>query len=107
VVSVAYFSAQGDGGLNHRARIILRQIAPGGGSPDAVGPAALITAVPMEPSADFFFGDGYIGSYIGLAARATGSGARAYIHHTHTAVNGTYNGVAAPEQNNHMSRFDY
>ena len=48
-----------------------------------------------------------MGSYIGIYARSTPGGSRAYVHHTHTAVNGVYNGVPAPEQNNHLSRFDY
>jgi hypothetical protein len=107
VVNIAYMSAQEDGGMNHRARILLRQISPGAATPDPVSPAALITLVPMDPSADFFFGDGYIGSYIGIAARLTASGRHVYVHHTHTAVNGLYNAVPAPEQNNHLSRFDY
>ena len=49
----------------------------------------------------------YIGDYIGLAARGVSGGSRAYIHYTHTAITGTYNGVKDPEENNHLSRFDY
>jgi hypothetical protein len=36
----------------------------------------------------------------------TVSGRHVYVHHTHTAINGIYSGVPAPEQNNHLSRFD-
>jgi hypothetical protein len=107
IVNIAYMSAQGDGGLNHRSRVLLRQIGLGGLTPDPVGAAAVITTQPMDPSADFFFGDAFIGSYIGVAARITPSGRHTYVHYTHTAVNGIYNGQPAPEQNNHLSRFDY
>jgi hypothetical protein len=107
ILNIAYMSAQGDGGLNHRARVMLRQIAQGGITPDPVSSAVVITTLAMDPSADFFFGDAFIGSYIGVAARATPSGRHTYVHYAHTAVNGRYNGITAPEQNNHLSRFDY
>jgi hypothetical protein len=107
IVNIAYMSAEGDGGMNHRAQVLLRQIAPGGTTPDPVSAATVITTMAMDPSADFFFGDAFIGSYIGVAGRSTASGRHTYIHFTHTAVNGIYNGVPAPEQNNHLSRFDY
>lgn len=106
-VNIAYMSAQGDAGMNHRSRVLLRQIRPGPALPDPVGPARIVTTLAMDPSADFFFGDAFIGSYIGVAARPAASGRHVYVHHTHTAVNGTYNGIPAPEQNNHLSRFDY
>lgn len=105
-VNIAYMSAEADP-MRHRARVILRQIAPGPATPDATGKALIIAAAAMDPSGDLFFGDAYIGSYIGIAARATPSGNHAYVHYTHTIVNGVYNGAAAPEQNNHLSRFDY
>ncbi len=105
-VNIAYMSAEGDA-MKHRAQVILRQIAPGSSTPDAVGAAHVLTSVPMDPSGDFFFGDAYIGSYIGVAARATPSGNHAYVHFTHTIINGVYNGARAPEQNNHLSRFEY
>ena len=105
-VNIAYMSAQADG-MNHRANVVLRQVAPGGATPDPVGGAQVITSVPMDPSGDFFFGDAFIGTYIGVAARSTASGRHVYIHHTHTIVNGLFNGVPAPEQNNHLSRYDY
>jgi len=57
----------------------------------------------MEPSGDPVLQGIFIGDYIGVAAR----GGHAYIHHTHTAVPGAYAGMPSPEQNNHMSRFDY
>jgi hypothetical protein len=87
--------------------VLLRQIAPAGATPDPVSSSTVLTTVAMEPSADFFFGDAFIGSYIGVAGRMTASGRHACVHYTHTIVNGTYNGVPAPEQNNHLSRFDY
>jgi hypothetical protein len=106
VLNIAYMSAQNDAGLNHRSQVLLRQI-PVGLTPDQVTTAVVITSTAMEPSGDFFFGDAYIGNYIGVAARMTPTGRHAYVHHTHTIVNGVYNGVSAPEQNNHLSRFDY
>lgn len=105
-VTIAYMSSEADP-AKHRARVILRQIAPGPATPDPVGAAQVITTVAMDPAGDFFFGDAFIGSYIGVAARATPSGNHAYVHHTHTIVNGVYNGARAPEQNNHLSRLDY
>jgi len=105
-VNIAYMSAQADS-MKHRARVILRQVAPGASTPDPPGAAQVITTTAMDPAADFFFGDSYIGSYIGVAARSTPSGNHAYVHHTHTLVNGIFNGVPAPEQSNHLSRFDY
>ena len=107
LVNIAYMSAQADTGLNHRPQVVLRQIAPGPATPDPVGGAVILTTTAMEPSADFFFGDAFVGSYIGVSGRLTPTGRHAYVHHTHTIVNGIYNGAAAPEQNNHLSRFDY
>jgi hypothetical protein len=61
----------------------------------------------MDPAADPFLQGIYMGDYIAVSARAESSGSRAYIHYTHSAVAGIYNGARDPEQNNHLSRFDY
>jgi len=107
IVNIAYYSTTGDV-LNHRAKVVLRQIPPGPQTPDPVGIAQILTSVPMEPAADFFLDDSFIGNFIGVAARTiTTAGGRAYVHYMHNIVNGIYNGAAAPEQNNHLSRFDY
>jgi hypothetical protein len=86
---------------------VLRQILPGNSTPDQVSAAQIITTVGLDPAADPFLQGIYIGDYIGVSARAASGGSRAYIHYTHSGVPGTYNGVKDPEQNNHLSRFDY
>jgi hypothetical protein len=106
IVNIAYYSSQSDA-FQHRSKILLRQILPGSSTPDPVSAAQIITTVPMDPAADSFLQGIYIGDYIGLAARGVSGGSRAYIHYTHTAITGTYNGVKDPEENNHLSRFDY
>jgi hypothetical protein len=106
IVNIAYYSTQADS-ARHRPRVLLRQIAPGALTPDPVGPLQTLTTTAWEPAADFFLGDTFIGLNIGIAARATATGSRAYVHYTHNIVNGRYNGAPAPEQNNHLSRFDY
>lgn len=105
-VNIVYYSAGDDAG-DHRAKVILRQIAPGAATPDAVSAPVTLTSVGNEPSGDFFLGGSYIGSNIGVAARSTATGRRAYVHFMHSAVPGVYNGAPAPEQNNHLARFDY
>jgi len=106
VVNIVYYSTAGDA-MNHRAKVVLRQIPPGSATPDPPGAIQTLTSVPMEPAADFMLGDISIGSFIGVASRTTSSGSRAYVHYMHNAVNGTYNGAPAPEQNNHLVRFNY
>jgi hypothetical protein len=61
----------------------------------------------MDPSGDFFLGGSFIGNNIGVAARSTTTGRRAYVHFMHNIVSGNYNGAQSPEQNNHLTRFDY
>jgi hypothetical protein len=51
-------------------------------------------------------GDGPLGLVV-LSPLARGSGYTNHIHYTHSSVLGTYNGARDPEQNNHLSRFDY
>ena len=106
IVNVVYYSSQSDK-FQHRAKVVLRQILPGNATPDPVGAAQTITTVGLDPAADPFLQGIYVGDYIGVSARAASGGSRAYIHYTHSAVAGTYNGVKDPEQNNHLSRFDY
>jgi hypothetical protein len=45
----------------------------------------------------------------GLAARGTGAvgQSRAYVHFSYHNIQGLYVGTQAPDQNNHLSRFDY
>jgi hypothetical protein len=106
IVNVAYYSTTGDS-MNHRPKVLLVQIAPGPATPDPVGVARTLTTTGMEPSGDFFLRDTFIGNRIGVSARGTSIGSRAYVHYVHNAVNGIYNGAAAPEQNNHLSQFSY
>ena len=106
IVNIVYYSTQSDA-LQHRSKVLLRQILPGTSTPDPAGPAQTITTVGLDPAADPFLQGIYIGDYIGVSARAGSGGSRAYIHYTHSAVAGTYNGAKDPEQNNHLSRFDY
>ena len=106
IVNVAYYSTTGDS-MNHRPKVLLVQIAPGPSTPDPVGVAQTLTTIGMEPSGDFFLRDTFIGNRIGVSARGTSIGSRAYVHYMHNAVNGIYNGAAAPEQNNHLSQFSY
>jgi hypothetical protein len=93
--------------LQHRSKVLLRQILPGNSTPDPVGASQTITTVGLDPAADPFLQGIYIGDYIAVSARAAAGGSRAYIHYTHSSVLGIYNGARDPEQNNHLSRFDY
>lgn len=106
IVNVAYYSTTGDN-MNHRAKVVLAQIAPGSATPDPVSATQTLITTGMEPSGDFFLRDTYIGNRIGVSARGTAVASRAYVHYMHNAVNGNYNGATAPEQNNHMSQFSY
>jgi hypothetical protein len=106
IVNIAYYSTVGDK-MNHRGKVLLTQILPGPLTPDPVTPAQILTTIAMEPSGDFFLRNTFIGNRIGVSARGTPVGSRAYVHYMHNIVNGTYNGVPAPEQNNHLSQFSY
>jgi hypothetical protein len=106
IINIAYYSTQGDK-PNHRPRVLFRQILPGPKTPDPVSNAQTITTTALEPSGDFFLGDRSIGNAIGIAARGNATKSHAYIHYMHNAVNGSYNGVPAPEQNNHLSTVAY
>ena len=105
-INIAYYSSRADSSA-HRAQVMLRQIPPGAATPDPVSDPLTLTALGMDPSGDFFLGGTFIGSNIGVAARSTAGGRRAYVHFMHNAVPGTYNGAPSPEQNNHLTRFDY
>lgn len=102
VVNIAYYSSQTDP-LQHKAQVLLRQIPPGAATPDPVGASVTLTTLPVEPSGDSVLQGIFIGHFIGIASRAN----RAYVHYMHTAAKGTYNGAAAPEQNNHLGRADF
>lgn len=102
IVNIAYYSTGADP-LQHRPQVLLRQILPGSSTPDPVGDPQVITTLAMEPNGDPVLQGIFIGDYLGIAARS----GRAYIHHTHTAASGIYSGQPDPEQNNHLSRFDY
>ena len=106
IVNIVYYSSQADA-FQHRSKVVLRQISPGNSTPDPVGAAQIITTVGVDPAADPFLQGIYMGDYIGVSARGVSGGSRAYIHYTHSTVPGTFNGAKDPEQNNHLSRFDY
>jgi hypothetical protein len=107
VIHVGYYTTNDDILFQHRARVALRQILPGGSTPDPPTAAEVITTVPIEPNGDPVLQGIFIGHYLGVSARTGASGVRVYVHYTHTAEPGTYNGVSDPEQNNHLSRIDY
>ena len=106
IVNIAYHSSQADP-FQHRAQVLLRQILPGASTPDPVTSATTITTTAMDPNTDPSLQGVFIGYYIGVSTRGVAGGSRAYIHYMHTAVPGIYNGVSDPEQNNHLSSFDY
>lgn len=106
-IQVGYYTTVADVVFQHRAQVAVRQIPPGASTPDAPMAAQMITTVPLEPNGDPVMQGIFIGHYLGIAARSAGSGARAYVHYTHTSDLGTYNGVSDPEQNNHLSRVDF
>ena len=105
-VNIAYYSSKGDP-FQHRSRVLLRQIPPGPSTPDPVTDPVTITSFPMDPSTDPVTQGTFIGFHIGIAARGGPGGSETYIHYTNTAVTGIYHGATDPEQNNHLSRFDY
>lgn len=107
VLRVAYYTSAADTLFQHRARVVMRAIPPGGSTPDLAGDAQVVTTVPLEPNGDPVMQGIFIGHYIGVAARTSASGSRAYVHYTHTSVPGAYNGIANPEENNHLSRIDF
>ncbi len=107
VVRVAYYTSTADSLFEHRARVVVRGILPGNSTPDPPTAAQVVTSLPLEPNADPVMQGIFIGHYIGLSVRTSPSGTRAYVHYTHTAVPGTYNGISDPEENNHLSRIDY
>jgi hypothetical protein len=108
IVNVVYYGSSGDSTFQHRLQVFIRHINPGGVTPD---PTDLhdVTTLLNDPSGDPLVGSTDVGDYIGIAARGTGAagGSRAYVHYTYNNVQGTYNGVQVPEQNNHLSRLDY
>lgn len=106
-IQVGYYTSAADTVFQHRAQVALRQIPPGGATPDAPTAAQMVTTVPLEPNGDPVLQGIFIGHYLGVAARSSAAGVRVYVHYTHTFVPGMYNGVSDPEQNNHLSRIDF
>ncbi len=108
IVNIAYLSSGGDATFHHRLAPFLVHINPGGATPDPVEPHQLVT-LQNDPSGNPFHARAGFSDHVGVAARGTGvdGQSRAYIHSTFNNIQGTYNGVQAPEPNNHLSRFDY
>jgi hypothetical protein len=99
--------------LSERGKAFVRQRGNPGqrdllralGEDVAAAPAPQLDTASVCVPFGVFFGD-----YIGVSARSTSTAAssgRAYTHFTYNDRQGSYNGVAAPEQNNQMARFDY
>ncbi len=107
VLRIAYYTSAADTFFQHRAQVVVRAIPPGGATPDPPDDPQVVTSIPLEPNGDPVMQGVFIGHYIGMAARSGASGSRAYVHYTHTSVPGTYNGIADPEENNHLSRIDF
>ena len=81
IVNIVYYSSQGDA-LQHRSKVVLRQILPGSSTPNPAGAAQTITTVGMDPAADAFLQGIYIGDYIGMSVRAASGGSRR-LHSLH------------------------
>ncbi|MBZ5706110.1 MAG: hypothetical protein LAN63_12205 [Acidobacteriia bacterium] len=98
-VNIAYYSTEKDG-LKLQTQVFLAQILPG---QTTVSPPKQITSA---------FYDGGLSSdtpYIGIAAAGTGTAGQshAYIHVTGSVVQGTYDGLPFPVNNNILTRFQY
>jgi len=111
-INIAYYSTQEDLFLQ-RAKVRLRQIAPGTTTP---GPANILTTASTDPDAGIQNliepdGEGVIdfGDRIGLAAVGTGSAgqSKVYVHYTWNDVFGTFSGTAQPDQNNTLLGLSY
>ncbi len=107
-VNIAYYSSQNDI-FQHRVQVFLNQIAPGTVIPNPVGASQALTTLADDPAADPLLGGFFFGDYIGLAARGTtiSGPRRAYTSYTYNTDQGIIHGISTPEQNNHLSRFDY
>ena len=106
IVNIAVYSAVADPVYQHRLRVILYQMNPGGATPDPLD-SHVMTTLLDDPSAEPT-GGGF-GTSIGVAARGTGvdGQSRAYVHYVYHNIQGTYGNRQVPEPNNHLSRLDY
>lgn len=116
VVNIVYYNSNPDPTFQHRVRVELKHINPGGATPDPITDTHVITTLLNEPDADILvsaFGGVFFqpefGDYIGVAARGNGAdgGSRAYPHFTYNNYQATYNGASVPNSNNHLSRLNY
>jgi hypothetical protein len=100
---VTYLSSEQDP-FGHRFNVLDNQIPLSHHVPD---PPIFITSTPNEPSDDPVLGPGFIGDYIGIAAKGNGVGSRAYIGFTSQFYKGLLYGVPVSGQDNLISRIDY
>jgi hypothetical protein len=109
IVNLAYYSSTADASFQHRVRIALRQITPGGATPDLPAATHFLTTRLNDPSGDPVTEVPFFGAYIGVAARGTGTNGQstAYVHYTYNNFQALYHGMHVPEPNNHLSRLDY
>lgn len=109
IVNIVYYTSVADPVFQHRVQVFLRHINPGLGTPNLPSDTHVLTTVLDDPNGDLLLGGFFFGDYIGVAARGTGAdgSSRAYAHYTYNTVQGIYNGISNPEQNNHLSRVDY
>jgi hypothetical protein len=107
IVNIAYYSSKNDTTFQHRVAVNLMHIVPGNATPDATDFHALTTLL-NDPMASLEFSSGP-GDHLAVAARGTGTDgqSRAYVHYSYNNLQGTYNAVQSPDQNNHLSRLDY
>lgn len=103
IVHIAYLSSEQDP-FRHRFNVLDSRIPLVLHVPDA---PIFVTSVPSEPSDDPILGPGFIGDYIGLAAKGTGTSSRAYIGSTGQFYKGLLYGVPVAGQDNMISGIDY
>ena len=116
IVNIAYYTAQNDP-TGRRIQVFLAHVLPGGsGTIDNVADTHVLTTQLDDP--DSVSWDGTVSPFrspisfrgqLGLAARGTGAagGSHAYVHFLSQSLQGVYNGVLVPDQNNHLSRLTY
>lgn len=82
IVNIIYLTSLSDTTFQHRVRVGLQHINPGGSTPDPITDGHTMASLLNDPSGDWLFGGvfPFYGDYIGVAARGTGSdgGSRAY-----------------------------
>jgi hypothetical protein len=103
IVHVTYLSSEQDP-FRHRFNVLDNEIPLLHHAPD---PPIFITSTPSEPSDDPILGPGFIGDYIGAAAKGNGATSRAYIGFTSQFYKGLLYGVPVSGQDNLISRIDY